>query len=549
MSIFPGSVQFSARHGYSDFSFSRTSGGSGCSLTVLLARVVIGPCHAYSYKMNKHSELLKMGMGDQEGSETNLLNLFMDINKTVKNEEEMQNKEDKEVDINDSAVEVKDLEVEGRDGTVENEELDIESRILPGARFGGGYGQNMVGQNMMGQNMVGQNMMGQNMAGGMGRFGQGLQTSGMRRQMGGYGQGGGMGGGMRNQVNLGTMNGVSGMRQGMAGQGFMGQGQNGQGMVGQGGLRRQGGMLGQNQMFGGSIDRNGFASQNNLAATHNLDAQLGDDTGDAEYEDEYLEDYSYSTADAAVDATNSKYDLGQPGQNMIGNRRMGIGVSGNRGYGMYGSNMVGQRNGYGNMGVSSPRSFGSTGASGFGGTGSGYGTSASGGGAAYGRRQLGRGNGISGYGGAGGAGAGGYGGGYGGGGMGGGGYGRGGFAPGGFMPGGGGQVNRQLSGPGGIDNQLVLLRPPPNNRNQGSLGSITDLIDIDYETLVLLLGVAGAGASWALYQTILTKGRRSFGLNSLLKKSEDIDDLDKVADFVNIGMPLLFKHILINSPG
>jgi len=104
------------------------------------------------------------------------------------------------------------------------------------------------------------------------------------------------------------------------------------------------------------------------------------------------------------------------------------------------------------------------------------------------------------------------------------------------MQGGGGQVNRQLSGPGGIDNQLVLLRPPPNNRNQGSLGSITDLIDIDYETLVLLLGVAGAGASWALYQTILTKGRRSFGLNSLLKKSEDIDDLDKVADFVNIGL-------------
>ena len=132
------------------------------------------------------------------------------------------------------------------------------------------------------------------------------------------------------------------------------------------------------------------------------------------------------------------------------------------------------------------------------------------------------------------------------GGMAGGGYGRGGFAPGGFMPGGGG-VNRQFSGPGGVDNQLVLLRPPPNNRNSGSIGSLTDLIDIDYETLVLLLGVAGAGASWALYQTILTKGRRSFGLNAFEKKNGDFDETDKIADFVNFGMklfnePRVVKH-------
>ena len=120
------------------------------------------------------------------------------------------------------------------------------------------------------------------------------------------------------------------------------------------------------------------------------------------------------------------------------------------------------------------------------------------------------------------------------GGMAGGGYGRGGFAP-----GGGGQLNRQFSGPGGVDNQLVLLRPPPNNRNSGSIGSLTDLIDIDYETLVLLLGVAGAGASWALYQTILTKGRRSFGLNAFEKKSGDFDETDKVADFVNFGMKII----------
>ena len=106
---------------------------------------------------------------------------------------------------------------------------------------------------------------------------------------------------------------------------------------------------------------------------------------------------------------------------------------------------------------------------------------------------------------------GGFGGGYGGG------YGGGGY-------GGGG---------GGYEDQLVLLRPPASSRNRGGLGSISELIDIDYETLVLLLGVAGAGASWVLYQTILTKGRRSF---KQLKKAEQQDNvLDKVADFLNFG--------------
>ena len=88
-------------------------------------------------------------------------------------------------------------------------------------------------------------------------------------------------------------------------------------------------------------------------------------------------------------------------------------------------------------------------------------------------------------------------------------------------------------GGGGYEDQLVLLRPPASSRNRGGLGSISELIDIDYETLVLLLGVAGAGASWVLYQTILTKGRRSF---KQLKKAEQQDNvLDKVADFLNVG--------------
>ena len=73
----------------------------------------------------------------------------------------------------------------------------------------------------------------------------------------------------------------------------------------------------------------------------------------------------------------------------------------------------------------------------------------------------------------------------------------------------GGFDRQGLLGGGGLDQQLVLLRPPPQRQN-GLSGQISSLIDIDYETLVLLLGVAGAGASWVLYQAILTKGRRAF---------------------------------------
>ena len=83
---------------------------------------------------------------------------------------------------------------------------------------------------------------------------------------------------------------------------------------------------------------------------------------------------------------------------------------------------------------------------------------------------------------------------------------------------------------------MVLLRPPPSTRSRGGLGQISDLIDIDYETLILLLGVAGAGASWVLYQTILTKGRRSFRTvkdGNIAESSSSL--LDKVSDFLNYG--------------
>ena len=54
-------------------------------------------------------------------------------------------------------------------------------------------------------------------------------------------------------------------------------------------------------------------------------------------------------------------------------------------------------------------------------------------------------------------------------------------------------------------------------------------------TQVLLLGVAGAGASWVLYQTILTKGRRSFKQTKQAEAEGSGGVLDKVADFLQFG--------------
>ena len=51
----------------------------------------------------------------------------------------------------------------------------------------------------------------------------------------------------------------------------------------------------------------------------------------------------------------------------------------------------------------------------------------------------------------------------------------------------------------------------------------------------LQLGVAGAGASWVLYQTILTKGRRSFQNVKDGNIPENASVLDKLSDFINFG--------------
>ena len=45
---------------------------------------------------------------------------------------------------------------------------------------------------------------------------------------------------------------------------------------------------------------------------------------------------------------------------------------------------------------------------------------------------------------------------------------------------------------------FVDFRPPPKRNTNG--GSILGLIDIDYESFVLLLGLAGAAAAYVLYQ-------------------------------------------------
>ena len=327
----------------------------------------------------------------------------------------------------------------------------------------------------------------------------------------------------------------------------------------------------------------------------------GDDYKEEDYE-EYLEDEAFSTADSAVDATDSKYDYGLEslGGAAGANRRIGIDLGGNRGQGLYGADRQGYASGTGfsggfgklnafqNFGVGSGfngigdtgtvngngRRFGGYGAGGgaaggynnfksFGGGGlQGYQSAAGGLRAGAGYQGLG-GGGVQtqtqgGYQGGGGraGGAGGLGGPGGPGGP--GGLAQGGYQGQGGAAGGGGAMSRDYGGyndygggfgggygggyggggyggggGGSYEDQLVLLRPPASSRNRGGLGSISELIDIDYETLVLLLGVAGAGASWVLYQTILTKGRRSF---KQLKKAEQQDNvLDKVADFLNFG--------------
>ena len=449
-----------------------------------------------------------------DASDTSLINVFMELT-TVNDSEKMEKKEqsDEAEEYYDYDEEYYDEEASGSgDGEEGSGETDIESRVFSGGRMSLGRGGRFPG--IGNRRKSGMNMMNNN------------------RAMGGRG------GGLRSR--LGLLN------------------------------RRQG--LVTNRSTGSSMN---FKSQ----------SVAGDDYKEEDY-DEYLNDEAYSTADSAVDATDSKYDIGLEGLGGAAagaNRRIGIDLGGNRGQGLYGADRQGfasgpgfsggfaKFNGFQNFGVGS--GFNGIGDAGtvngngrrFGGYGSG-----AGGGAGY-KNFKGIGGGLQGYQGAsGGLRQAGYQGLGGGGGQTQGGYQGGGGRAGtaGGLGGGGGQAQGGYQGQGGVamsrdygyndygggfgggygggyggggygggggsyEDQLVLLRPPASSRNRGGLGSISELIDIDYETLVLLLGVAGAGASWVLYQTILTKGRRSF---KQLKKAEQQDNvLDKVADFLNIG--------------
>ena len=456
------------------------------------------------------------------------------------------------------------LNMEGRSVTTDSEDLEAESRILPQAMNGLRFAQmgnqqpwaqawGAGGQNMAGQNIGTQGLAAAGQFGGLGNrvqgqaaqrlqqqalAGQGLGVQGFRGQ-GGAAQGiggqgiGNQGFGLQGQGGLGLGGqrfggqGLRGQRFGGQGIGFQGQGSGGYNLGAQG----QGG--------GGAQYGAGLANvQGGLTGASGV-GRLGQgyqaDDSSADYADEYLDDEYPTTADAATDATNSKYEADYSSGVVGNNRRMG--AVGNRGLGMYGNNnMLGPRTGRrGQAGL--------TGSGGFG-AGSGYG--GTGGRGAWGGGGFGGGGGGGNFGGGGGAN---FGGGYGGGGMGrlGGGSGFGGTGYGGI--GGSGFGNQQAAGFGGFDRQglggvgglggqqeLVLLRPPPPQRNQGLIsGQITDLIDIDYETLVLLLGVAGAGASWVLYQAILTKGRRAFRAAKQGEAVEEEGDMASLLSFIEYG--------------
>ena len=114
---------------------------------------------------------------------------------------------------------------------------------------------------------------------------------------------------------------------------------------------------------------------------------------------------------------------------------------------------------------------------------------------------------------------GGYGG-LGGGGLGGGGLGGGGL--GGMTP-----LERQYYD----QQQIVLVRPQGGGGSSGALGGALDGLDIDYDTYVLLLGLALAAGAFALYQIILTKGRR----RSFTSQSWSEFAIDRLSDLVWTG--------------
>ena len=80
------------------------------------------------------------------------------------------------------------------------------------------------------------------------------------------------------------------------------------------------------------------------------------------------------------------------------------------------------------------------------------------------------------------------------------------------------------------DQQIVLVRPQGGG-SSGALGGALDGLDIDYDSYILLLGLALAAGAFALYQIILTKGRR----RSFQNQSWWQIGIDRLSDFVWTG--------------
>ena len=83
-----------------------------------------------------------------------------------------------------------------------------------------------------------------------------------------------------------------------------------------------------------------------------------------------------------------------------------------------------------------------------------------------------------------------------------------------------------------LDQQQIVLLRPPGRSSSGSLGGALDGLDIDYDSYILLLGLALAAGAFALYQIMLTKGRRRSFTSG---QSWWQNPLDRLADFVWTG--------------
>ena len=268
------------------------------------------------------------------------------------------------------------------------------------------------------------------------------------------------------------------------------------------------------------------------AASGPATTSYGAPVGQAGFENtDFLDGNEYYDDDEPSGVTLDRRQLGGNYANRRQNQLLGGGSGANS---AGGSNLVGSRYGAGNglggglggvTGLGGGGGGGGLSASGFGGSalgtglggGSGFGTGL-GSGAGQGLGQAGQGLGL------GGAGAG----------LGGAqqlGYGVQGLGGGG---GNGLGVNnihsRQHSGYG-HGGPVIVLKKKNKDDDDGLLGSLEDIfgeIDLDYETFALILAAAGALAAFVIYQTILSKGRRSLGSSLLGGGNNWLDQLTEV---------------------